>query len=223
MLAFLSLAVTNCLWQLIDVSNLQRLQSVQPSDDERSDRRRLARGLAAAGFESAGAWTILFLLAVALSLLNVGAGQLRAVLSFDPYASYVLVPVFGFIVIAFLLSTVDILIAAAAYVAYYDILPAETMSISEPRNIFVARWITFLFLVFSALLYFVLRESAGTQFAQALYGIYAFQASVFPVFLFSFLPVRLRYAPAGVLSILSGWVAGILTALSPNPWLGISA
>ena len=75
-----SLGVTNALWQFVDISSLQRLQSVDSSE---AARKSILRGLTATAWESSGVWILTLIFALGLRLLGLKDGDVSELGTFS--------------------------------------------------------------------------------------------------------------------------------------------
>ncbi len=224
----ISLALANGLWQFVDISSLQRLQSVEfkktDSASGLSDSRsRIQRGILAAAIEGSGVWVLVILLAFALKTNGVTSySDVHAFFRDLSGASLLLTPILVFAIICFMMSTVDGFISAMSYVAYCDIYnhhpDAEEGNSDSLR---FPRITTALALMFIYAGYLLLRQSlkdrddADTVLPAILYAIYAVQISIAPAVVVRFFLPRTISALGVVLSVLAGSAAAILTAISP--------
>ncbi len=228
----LALTLANAIWQFVDISSLQRLQSVEfsadtPADLERS-RHRISVGLGTASFETCGAWIVIMLMALALRAAGVGTpdaigtflGGLRG-------PAILLLPTLIFAAFVFMMSTIDGLISAMAFVAYYDLCPAEVRNApganSGANGLRVARWVTLVTLALIYVGYLILRTALENRIDAVLYAIYALQISLAPVVGLAFFRRRSLVAGPAVGAIVAGWAMALSTALSEVPWFGIRA
>lgn len=228
-LGVVSLVVANAIWQFVDISSLQRLQSVDVLTEDGSiddqKRLRILDGIKATATESSLLWLLIIALAVSIKSLGIGTeADLYNYFSTLSGSSALLLPLFLFVVTIFMLSTVDGYLSGVAYVSYYDLSDSqatqgETESnvsqlLSRPRMVSLAT-ITLVYLG-----YLVLQFIGSGRIDQVLYAIYAVQTAIAPSVLIAlFKPTHLKLWPA-VLSVLLGWVAAFCVALfNPPSWI----
>ena len=228
-LGVISLLIANFFWQLIDLSCLQRLQSVAFDSNDEHSRQRIYRGLVTSGFESFGIWVFTIVFAILVKSLGGGYDNVPALLLSLGNWNLILLPVLCFLVVSFMVSTLACFISASAFVTYYDIVPRNTHS-AHDLDLHHPRFWTLLILCANFAAYWVLIRYFNSQIGQILYGFYSLQASIFVVVLVSFFSEHFksfgkRFASpgAGVFAIVIGWFFGFATAISPTPWLGIDA
>ncbi len=229
-LGAIALFVTNFVWQLVDVSSLQRLQSIQfdANSDEPgmskavAERAKLATGLRAAAWEGTGSWALIIVIAVLVKA--VGSENVLDALK----SHWLLTPLFIYVVIAFMLSTLDTLIAASGYVFHYDFthrfLPSDQRT--PQVELKWARAGTMGCLIVVGGIYFLIRQSYGndnTRLASIIYAIYAIQASILgPILVALFM--RRKNLAFCFLGLLAGWItAGFTTVVWTEPRFGIAA
>ena len=221
-LGLLSLTLTNVVWQFVDISSLQRLQSVEflPITSER--RAKLTRGVLAAGIEAAGVWVLVILLAVAL--LAVGVESYDGLQSFliarDGFAS-LLAPLLVFAYAVFMISTVDGFMSAISYVSYYDFhgVRSNAPTADFEEELKTPRWTTVVAVGFLYIGYLI-RDSQVERIDQVLYAIYALQISILPAIFAKLVWPRSVYGPAGVSGVVVGFGFALYTALTA-PMFGI--
>lgn len=231
----ISLILANIIWQFVDISSLQRLQSLDFPRGNDADlgpaRRKVLAGLRATAVEAGGGWVIVILLAFALKAAGVGSTHADASTFFREVSGIALVitPLLVFALICFALSTIDGFISAIAYVAYYDVHQPNDSGASESRRLATARITTFLAVGVIYGAYVLLKwylskqedpSSPGLLLGQVLYAIYAVQISIGPIVLVRLFAPSLVSGVAGVASVATGWVAAFGTALS-GPWFGV--
>ena len=212
---FVALLVTNVLWQLIDVSALQRLQSLKFNPKATGEHKKLADGLIAAGLEGTGSWGLVLVLAILLKSSGVEGLNILSALE----GAWLLIPAFIYVVMAFMLSTLDTLIAASGYVFHYDgtrdLLPVSTRD--DKTELRWARRGTMTCLVLVGALYYVIRMFYGddpAKLSTIVYAIYAVQASIIgPVLVAILAPVHRRNVWFCVGGLVAGWLAAMLTTI----------
>lgn len=221
---FIALMFTNALWQLIDISALQRLQSLNFDPEGPEEHKKLSDGLIAAGVEGTGSWCLVLVLAILTKAGGVDSTNILSALS----GAWFLIPAFIYIVVAFMLSTLDTLIAASGYVFHYDftrhLLPDSSRN--ETIELRMARFGTMSCLILVSIGYYFIRNYYGDDQAKLstiVYAIYAIQASILgPVLMALFAPVHHRNVWFSLAGLLGGWVASFYTTiLRENPLFGM--
>jgi hypothetical protein len=156
----LSLFIANFVWQLIDISSLQRLQSISAKFDEKETRDRIASALRLTGIEAGIGWSLIILVGLALRGLGVDKPEALGTVLFSYAANGqatagVIIPIFLFAVSVFMLSTISGFMSALSYVSYYDLVGipngkrTSDMTIEEQAPaLATARKITFLVVLF---------------------------------------------------------------------------
>lgn len=220
-LGFIALLGTNLLWQFIDVSSLQRLQSLKYDTNIAADKNRVSEGIFSAGWEGTGSWFMVIGFAIVISATGADVNAPHKAMTGGPLM-WCLLPIFLYTVVAFMLSTLDTLVAATAFVVHYDIvplLPFRRTSIPLDNNgeMRQARKATMFGLLITASIYFYIKfHTQGDDARQSaiVYAIYAIQAAVFgPIFLTVLSPHRLHTGLA-ILAIGAGWAAAFWSAVS---------
>jgi len=234
-----SLFLANAVWQLIDISSLQRLQSVSSKFEDPRTRESIARALQVTGVEAGIGWSLIILVALSLRALGVdkpeAIGTLLLTYASSGYViAIVVIPVFLFAVSVFMLSTISGFMSALSYVAFYDIVGAnDAMSpkaqspAERPPSLGTARQVTFVVIVFLYIAYTGLKAiMPDDKVSAALYAIYAFQLTILPIVFWVFIVsgsrwvrYRTRIQPAAIaVSILLGFLVAWVTATQPD-WL----
>ena len=212
---FVALMVTNALWQLIDVSALQRLQSLKFDPMTAGEHRKLASGLIAAGLEGTGSWCLVLVLAILTKACGVDSTNILSALG----GAWFLVPAFIYVVVAFMLSTLDTLIAASGYVFHYDwtrhLLPDSARN--DEIELRWARFGTMTCLVLVGVLYYGIRtfySDDPAKLSTIVYAIYAVQASILgPVLVAIFAPAHRRNVWFSLAGLFAGWTASYVTTV----------
>lgn len=223
-----SLVVANVIWQVIDISSLQRLQSVSElalSGNE-IDQNSIREAIYAAGLESAAAWALIIVAGYALFFLGVTdpfgvASALRAE-GVSPLIGMAAIFFFLFALSAFAISTIDAFVSAMAYVSYFDVLglKADHASSQQAGSLRSAKWVTIFAAISIVAAYYVLKALASSEsLPQILYAIYAVQLSIFPLVLDAFLRGKI-HVWGGLIAVPIGWVVAFFTAMQP-PHFGI--
>ncbi len=230
LLGVISLTLANGIWQFIDISSLQRLQSVDVTEVDNPggdiNTKKIQNGLLASGIENAGGWILVIILALGLSMLGIagaGSADVAKFLSTNPIIGKWVLPLFLFAIVSFMLSSVDGFISAIAYVAHYDLAPYIWSNEGRPDRggIHLPRGTTLISVSSMYVLFMVIKAAADSDTAQVLYAIYAVQLSIAVVIGCTVLcPRYLKVIPA-ILSILFGWAISMVIA-SSQPVGGIS-
>ncbi len=228
----ISLSVANAIWQLIDISSLQRLQSLDIKE-VKEHRSNIVSAFQWIGIETAAGWAIIVAASLLLAVggFSIADDQVSTVvLHFfqGPGTFSLLLPVFIFAVVVFMVSTVSCFIAALSYIARYDIaptlklLPPGGQSLGE-NDIAIARLTTLVVVVVLYACYSVFSAALGhTSIAVILYAVYAFQLAITPTVLISlFMLDRPVSAWAAIGSTIFGMGVALWTAMQPLPpsWL----
>jgi len=223
-LALLSLLVANGLWQVVDISNWQRLGALN-TDLRARKRTELATSISFVAVYSAVTWAIAIFFGMALRHLGSGIESAWTALQetvLTLFASdglvdsaYVLILLFAMISIMF--STLDSLISALSFTAYKDLSSGSTAdAISNLRR---ARIWTLAYAVTFLIIYKVVRIFASSV-DDILYTFYAFQLALFAAVAASTIAKR-RNRLSAYLSIIGGSVlcllplTGWIPALTP--------
>lgn len=243
-----ALTLANAVWQFIDISALQRLQSLKiTSADEKENARR---GIYATGLEAGGGWVIIIIGALALKAQGLDdASKIAHFLTTLPDYWPLLLPLLVFSVMTFMLSTISGFVSAIAFVSYYDILglvqdrhnqsdDSAPTTINHSERLLTARItslaaIILLFTGYQGLVLALSRLTNGSDYiAQALYAIYAFQLSIAPSVLYCLLSKRVRSRTLGgdgfkisplpiVVSVVCGLWLAVASATAKDPWFQI--
>jgi hypothetical protein len=209
----LSLVVANGLWQLIDISGLQRLQSIDKSEAIQN-LPRLANAIRNAGIEAGVGWALIIVAGLLLKLLGISdvPTLMENLLEQGNTGAY-LVPLLMFTVVVFMLSTISGFMSAIAYIAHYDIAPMlniYTPSIKHGKDdIKIARLITLTAIVCLYLGYRMLKGGVGDNISAVLYAIYAFQIAIAPSVIAALLVQKIPIRPA---SVMASTIAGMCVA-----------
>jgi hypothetical protein len=185
----ISLLITNLIWQFIDISSLQRLQSIAHKTDTATGRELVASALQTTGIEAGLGWILIII--VGLSLRNIGITESDEIADIAAYLlklggiGLMLVTILGFAVSVFMLSTISGFVSALSYVSYYDVVPSRkaiTDAATSGQQIGRARLVTLLTVIFLYLGYLVLKRLLVSEdvISAALYAIYAFQIAIAP-------------------------------------------
>jgi hypothetical protein len=243
-----SLFVANAVWQFIDISSLQRLQSV---DIDANGPSGVARAIRATGFEAAIGWLLLLLAAIAARASGVDDfAKLTDFLAALAFPLNLMLPLFVFSAVVFVLSTVSGFVSAIAFVAYFDFLAIMGLHkrTETPSSLHASKMngdgagehvllrarvtsIGIVLLLFVA--YEIMKISLEARskpgedlISAALYAIYAFQLSIAPTVFYVLFSrqlhdgVKLSPTPV-ILSCATGLAFAWLTATSTVPWFGL--
>ena len=232
-----SLFLANSVWQIIDISSLQRLQSVSGKFSDSRTRESVAKALEVTGIEAGIGWSLIVVVGLALRALGVDKPEIiGAVLLEYAAAGFTIaglvIPVFLFAVSVFMLSTISGFMSALSYVSFYDLVGASDTASSEEAStlhganaLSTARQVTFLVVVFIYIAYSLLKASMpDDKISAALYAIYAFQLTILPIVFWVFLIGGTRYVCgrdgvshwAVLFSVLAGFVVAWITATQPE-------
>lgn len=216
--AIISLLIANSLWQVVDISNWQRLSSY---DTEKSSKELLSKSISFASYYSPLTWAIAIFLGMSFKYLNINIESGWTVLNelityyfgsnifFDNF--YVLLLFFGMIMIMF--STLDSLISSISYTVYEDIV-----NIFRKKDLTLkgARIWTIIFTFFFFILYVYFRTYVA-EIDKILYAFYSFQIALFPT-IFLLLIGKPSSVYSAVTSIVSGMVASIIVLIYLDPY-----
>jgi hypothetical protein len=220
----LSLLVTNLVWQLIDISGLQRLQAID-KDEIQESRSEIADVIQKTGIEAGLGWVLIIICALVVKLVGVGdpADLIKTLFGAGGWFVY-LVPIFILTVVVFMLSTISGFISSVAYIGHFDIAPA--LGLYDPAidrqsrdEIRLTRLVT---LVCVGLIYFgysVLRTTSHDDISTLLYAIWAFQLAITPTVIVALLTKERLYPWRVVFSTLSGLVTSWYLATHPRSTL----
>jgi hypothetical protein len=232
-LGCVSLLGANALWQFVDISSMQRLQSLQlaelsssPTSEEelqKLQRRRIASGLSATGFEAGTGWVLIILAALMLKALGVSdASAVPAFLLAHPSGlGVMLAPILMFTIAVFMLSTISALISAISYVAYFDLNLSAYPHRNSISHLSGPRFVTLVAVGLIYMSYLALRAKVPDSVAASLYAIYALQASIAPSVFVALRGRNKVSVPAALLSVLVGWVVSVATAVGDR-WEAVS-
>lgn len=238
LVGLISLFLANIVWQLIDISSLQRLQSLKINA---TNRPTVIKALRATGVEAACGWLLILATALALRALGLtDISKLVELLGGLPGYWNLLLPALIFSAVVFVLSTVSGFVSSIAFVAYFDFLAliglhSRKLSSDDRSGHALAGartttliFITIIFLAYQILkLYLDARAKPGEDpISQALYAIYAFQLAITPTVLYVLLvrpaesEKQLNPLPV-LLSCLTGLIVAWFSATAAQPIFGI--
>jgi hypothetical protein len=226
-----SLLVTNLLWQLIDISSLQRLQAINQQDMQKY-RSEIVGVIRKTGAEAGLGWTLIILCALILKTLNLGEPDkliqnLFQNLLTAPGLVPFLVPVFILTAVVFMLSTISGFISAVAYIAHFDIAPALGIYRADEERrpedeIRITRLVTLTCVILIYLGYSGLRAASRGDISTMLYAIWSFQLAIAPAVVTSFYSKALLSPWTVAISTLSGMAIGAFAATHSSSTFGIS-
>ncbi|MFC1565296.1 hypothetical protein ACFL6G_10205, partial [candidate division KSB1 bacterium] len=229
----ISLFIANSIWQFVDISSLQRLQSVEYSSEQDSklsthSRIIIKQGLFSAGIESAIIWILAIFLALGLHFAGIqGYDDLSNFFMSLGGVFWWILPLFVFAMISFMLSSIDGFISAISYVTYYDVLRQQEVKDNKDQRHLLARITTFFSVFIIYTLYIFLKEGPAAQhIAAILYVVYAVQISIACVIIITLLKPKYINVSAAILSILSGGVVSWWTATTydtPFKWIPLDS
>lgn len=243
LIGVVSLTLANVMWQFLDLSSLQRLQSVDLRDSDSEEqgageddsvfeekRNKLVRAIRAAGVEACAGWLLLIVIAsvvlwhsTLLTMTGNVTEDLAEYLATHVRYSQVVIPLFVFAVVTFMLSTLDGLISAIAYVTYYDLPRSRKGDLSSARRITM----TSLGLVYLGYLFvrnFMLGENAEQEIYAVLYAFYAVQLAVGLIVLLVLFKPAWFHPYASAAAIVAAWVAAFGSVMTdPPPWIPLDS
>jgi Na+/proline symporter len=217
--AILSLFIANFLWQIVDISNWQRLSSY---DTKSSNKQMLSKSISFASFYSPLTWIIAIFLGMAFKYVNADISSGWTVLqdiSIHYFNSnilldnaYIIILLFGMIMIMF--STLDSLISSISYTVYEDIVNVIKKGKLTIKG---ARIWTVIFTLFFFFFYIYARTRIS-EIDKILYAFYSFQIALFPTIFFLLIKKQSSIISA-VSSISSGILASILVLVYIDPYV----
>jgi hypothetical protein len=222
----ISLLTTNLLWQLIDITALQRLQAIDKRDIQKS-RANIAGVIIKTGIEAGLGWILIVICALVVKLALAGIKdpndlilRLLQVPGWVPY----LVPIFILTVVVFMLSTISGFISAVAYIAHFDI--ASNLRLYDPNaqprtgdEISITRLVTLVCVLLIYGLYTLLRTTSRGDISTILYAIWAFQLAIAPSVLGALFGRTLINPWIVVFSTLAGLATSWYVATHPSATL----
>ena len=231
----LALILANGIWQFIDISSLQRLQSLD-LNEVRSKREHVVTALRITGFEAGAGWLLIALTAALLKsagfsfdaggFSNIAFGNLLHTAQGGTIAR--LAPIFIFTTVVYMLSTISGFISSISYISFYDIVLTIAGGPDKGRDLrstlHWARATTVVVIAAIFLMYVVLRvlmtmSGNGDAIASVLYAIYAFQISIAPSAMIALFMPKIRVsAPATVASVSVGIVVSYWSAINGQGW-----
>jgi Na+/proline symporter len=220
----IALIFTNGIWQLVDISSLQRLQSLDKEQVD-ANRENVISTIRTTGVEAGIGWFLITLTAVILKCAGLRLEDFVAtLLSAGDHAHAFIIPIFIFTVVVYMLSTISGFISALSYISFYDIVPAfvngHKKLMPERTQLHAARLTTILVIIAIFVLYLLLRLIVpGEKIAGVLYAIYAFQITILPSALVAIFMERFLVNPlAAIFSVIVGTIVAGVTATHPDAW-----
>ncbi len=222
-----ALLTVNLMWQFVDISSLQRLQSLESAPPLADGRLPAAEILRAMGVEAGLGWFLIIVSAIILRSAGLRYDWFVADMAGSPSLLW-LVPLFIFTVFVYMLSTISGFISALSYISFYDIVPVltgqqgedikETDRIAKAERLRRPRATTIGVISLMLLFYTFLRLLVpNQQIGSVLYAIYAFQIVIMPSVIIVLFRERWRLYPSAVIgSVLVGIFTAYLTAA--HPW-----
>ena len=229
-----ALVFVNALWQLVDISSLQRLQSLEITENN-NQRFEIGKALTNTGIEAGLGWIIICFVAVLLKEVGLSSDFVKDMIMADNKLLVFGVIVFIFTCVVYMLSTISGFISALSYISYYDLVPIisgayVTGEGEDRKKLALARMTTIAALAIVAALYIALKTMVdGTQIAYVLYAIYAFQIVILPSAFLASTGWSKSLTPYAVfVSIIVGAAVACWTATSTSGWrvfegLGVNA
>jgi Na+/proline symporter len=205
LLPMFSLLLANSLWQIVDISNWQRLASLDFDDDTQPI---LSKTLSFISWYSPITWLVAIFFGMSLRYVGFDVPDAWTALqkiAFESFQSknifdnfYILIFIFGMISIMY--STLDSLISSISYTTYYDIILKG--NIEESAKLSKARMWTIVYTAIFFVLYLFIRYFVdGVD--KILYTFYSFQLALFPAIISVFVNKKLNVLSA-YLSIIFG-------------------
>ncbi|PWT80594.1 MAG: hypothetical protein C5B44_05185 [Acidobacteria bacterium] len=219
---FLALMFANGVWQFIDISGFQRLQSLD-KEELATNIQKIAKTIKYTGIEAGIGWALIIFTAVILRMIGLTNDNFLIPLSSDLSAMF-LVPIFIFTVSVYMHSTIACFMSALSYISYYDIVPKIiNIKALEPRldvRLGAARVTTALVVAVLFFLYVVLRTVVPEEAIPAvLFGIYAFQITIMPSAILALFFPSVRLHPSAIIGSISvGMVIALISAVYKEAW-----
>ena len=207
LLPMLSLLLANGLWQIVDISNWQRLASLDYSDDTQII---LSKTLSFISWYSPITWLLAIFFGMSLRYTGFDvpdAWTALQKLAYDSFQSkniidniYILIFIFGMISIMY--STLDSLISSISYTTYYDIILKG--NIDEAGKLSRARLWTIVYTAIFFVIYLLVRSFVeGVD--KILYTFYSFQLALFPAIISVFINKKINVLSAYMSIIFGGF------------------
>ncbi len=222
LLGIISLTLANGLWQFVDLSSLQRLQSLEfvaNSSETQVRQSAIAKSLVASGIESSSLWILATVVGILFATFGLDSTDLPiAFAAFGPFATYVLMPALLFVIVSFAISTIDAFLSAMAFTMFVNVTAGGKEKEGSLNN---ARWATLVSIGLVYLGYAIAKvviennmPDSQSVIAQILYAIYAIQLACAPLFLGKFI-FGVSNNWGGILSIIAGFGVACFSALIP--------
>lgn len=208
----ISLLLANGLWQIVDISNWQRLASL---DDSEQQRKELSKTLSFISIYSPITWIIAIFFGMSLRytgfdlpntwapIQDIAAQSFASTLAFDNI--YILVLIFAMVSIMY--STLDSLISSISYTCYYDLMLKGNLE--EQAQLSKARKWTVVYTILFFFIYIIVRTYVSRP-DDILYTFYAFQLALFPSIGYALVSNRINKL-AAFISIIGGSALCITT------------
>jgi len=208
----ISLLLANALWQIVDVSNWQRMAAI---NDTMVKKEEISRTLTFIGYYSAITWIIAILFGMGLKyyLSSITDASLALQEFTQKYFlsqnifEFIFIISFFFSLIFIMLSTLDSLISAISYTTYYDVIYQRQKKLSGARI-----W-TFIYTIVFLLLYILIRLKVN-KVDDILYTFYSFQLALFPCIIVLFF--NLKFHKYAAYSSIIGGIIGTLIPFFVN-------
>jgi Na+/proline symporter len=223
----IALVFANGIWQFIDISSLQRLQSLNKNEVEKR-KDSVIRTLQVTGIEAGIGWFLIILTAAILKGIGLTSDNFIETLFSANHAIPLLVPIFIFSITVYMLSTISGFISALSYISFSDIVPQlighSDAGYSLPQKLHSARFTTVFGIGAIFVLYILLRLMVpGDAIAGVLYAIYAFQITIMPSALVAIFAKKKLVNPlASIASVVCGIITAYYTATNPGAWNGFA-
>lgn len=200
-LSIIGLLIANGLWQIVDVSNWQRLSSI---NNLSSVKKEISQALHFTSYYSPVTWLLAIFFGMGIKYTGVEITDAWSALKdfikvsvseggiIDSFFVYILLISIIFI----MFSTLDSLISSISFTTHYDILSKSNKSLSN------AILYTVLYTVIFMIIYLFVRQKIN-QVDSILYTFYSFQLSLFPSIISVLLFRKANYR-SSIYSILGG-------------------
>lgn len=211
-LPIVSLLLANGLWQIVDISNWQRLSSLNVEGSEYKEHLNKSFGFI--GIYSPVTWLIAIFLGMSIKYLGIDFANgwntlpelAQVYLNAGNIWNITYILIFIIALESIMFSTLDTLILAISYTTYYDIILVG--DIKNNRSLFEARMWTILYTVIFFIIYLFVRFNVN-GIDNILYTFYSFQLSLFPAILWMLFSKEINKL-AGYGSILFGMMVCII-------------
>ncbi|WP_435415086.1 hypothetical protein [Polaribacter aestuariivivens] len=200
-LSLISLLLANALWQIVDISNWQRLSALK---DPLSKKNEISKALSFTAIYSPITWLLAIFFGMGLKYCGTEVTDAWSALneftsnSFHSGSTidiaFVIILILSMIFIMF--STLDSIICSISFTTYFDIIKKNKESLLEGR-LYTAIY-TMLFM----LIYILLRQRVS-DIDSILYTFYSFQLALFPSIMAIFISKKINSYAANA-SIIGG-------------------